>query len=143
MENEKRTLKQIRDDIKIVTSNKLNASQSKLLFMGIIYEIILRKDLFPKNSDLKAFINKIFRKYFINKEPFKEYLYCSRTILGARIQKEIQYEIEYSQIIKIVNQIYDILPVEESKKVASTKNRNNNIELGQWMNFIREKDKNK
>lgn len=141
MNYEERTLNQIKDDIKIITTNKLSTSQSKLLFMGITYEIILRKDLFPKNSDLKAFINKIFMKYFHDKINFRDYLYFSRTLLASRIQKEIQIRLEYNQIIDIVHEIYNILPGDDSKKIVSSKNISN-IEMEDWMNFIREKDRN-
>lgn len=141
MDGEKRSLKHIKDDIKIITTNKLSTSQSKLLFMGMIYEIILRKDLFPKNSDLKSFVDKIFKKYFVGKEPLRDYLYLSRTILGARIQKEIMLALEYNQIIEIVNEIYEVLPIENSKKSVNPKNINNNAKLGEWMSFIRDKDK--
>lgn len=138
MDNEKRSLKHIKDDIKVITTNKLSTSQSKLLFMGIIYEIILRKDLFPRNSDLKSFIDNIFMRYFIGKQPLRDYLYLSRTILGARIQKEILSDLEYNQIIEIVYEIYGVLPVEELNRSLNPKNINN-TELGEWMNFIRNK----
>jgi hypothetical protein len=143
MDQEKRSLNHIKDDIKVITTNKLSTSQSKLLFMGIIYEIILRKDLFPKNSDLKSFIDKIFVKRFASKEPLRDYLYFSRTLLAARIQSKIQLDLEYNQIIEMVNEIYNVLPVEDSKKVFNLKNVNSNTELGNWMNFIREKDSKK
>ncbi|WP_039652372.1 hypothetical protein [Clostridium tyrobutyricum] len=143
MNNEDRTLKQIRDDMKIITTNKLNMSQSKLLFMGIIYEIVLRRDLFPMNCDLKAFINKIFIKRFNDKIPFKEYLYSSRTLLASRLQKNIYLDLQYNQIIEIVQEIYNIFPVDKPKKSVNSKNINANLELTQWMNFIREKDERK
>ncbi|MDO6355259.1 hypothetical protein Q3V94_09325 [Caloramator sp. CAR-1] len=139
MDNEKRELKQIKEDLKIITSNKLNMSQSKLLFMGIIYEIILRKDLFPKNEDLKGFINNIFIQYFIDKEPFKDYLYDTRTLLGARIQKKIQTDLDYNKIVEIVNKIYNILPNEDINNNRKKNYSNNNKELIEWMNFIKQR----
>lgn len=142
MSNSTRPLRSIEEDIKLITSNKLSTSQSKLLFMGIIYEIILRKDLFPRNSDLKEFVDKLFAKYIYNKEPLRDYLYLSRTLLSSRIQKDILQNLEYNQIIDIVNKIYEVFPIDEPQKSSNTRNSNNS-ELGEWMNFIREKDKNR
>ncbi|WP_434565169.1 hypothetical protein PQ689_03390 [Thermoanaerobacterium thermosaccharolyticum] len=139
MDKEKRELKQIKEDLKIITSNKLNMSQSKLFFMGIIYEIILRKDLFPKNEDLKGFINNIFIQYFIDKEPFKDYLYDTRTLLGARIQKKIQTDLDYNKIVEIVNKIYNILPNEDINNSRKKNYSNYNKELIEWMNFIKQR----
>lgn len=135
-----RTLKDIKDDIKIITTNKLSMSQSKLLFMGIVYEIILRKDLFPKKNNLKMFVDKIFLKYFKNQEPIRDYVYSSRTNLAGRIQKVIQNNIEYAQIIEIVKELYKILPEDDIEKVGNKKKVSLNKELIDWMNFIGENE---
>lgn len=140
MVDKDRQLIQIKDDIKIISSNKLSMSQSKLLFMGITFEIILRKDLFPKNSNLKAFINNLYLKYFIDKEPFKEYIYVSRTILGARVQRKIKSDLNYNQIIQIVNELYNMLPNDDINKNKGNK-KNGNKDISEWMNFIGEKDR--
>lgn len=134
MEQE-RLLKDIKNDIKIVVSNKLNMSQSKLLFMGLIYEIILSKDLFPKNNNLKVFIDKVIIKYLDINEPFKDYLYDSRTILASRVQRIILKEVEYSKIIQMVKEIYGILPGDE---VKNKKSIDIDKEVVNWMNFIGE-----
>lgn len=140
MDNE-RQLKDIKEDMKVIISNRLNMSQSKLLFMGLIYEIILRRDLFPNNSNLKPFINKVVMKYLSVDEPFKDYLYDSRTLLGARIQKNIQSDVEYLQIIQMVKEIYEIFPKDEMQKNKNKKNRNMNKDLIEWMNFIEDKNR--
>lgn len=132
----KRPLTNIKNDIKVITGNKLSASQSKLLFMGIIYELILRKDLFPKKINLEKFVNKLLVVNFKDKKPFKEYLYSSRTLLGGRILKKIQTDIEYGQIIKIVHELYRILPDEDSSKNEAKKNIKMTEEIAEWMDYI-------
>lgn len=135
MANE-RSLKDIKDDIKLITTNKLSMSQSKLLFIGIVFEIILRKDLFPKRNNLQMFIDKIFLRYFKDKEPIRDYVYNSRANLAARIQKNILNDIEYAQIIEIVKELYKILPEDEIKTIKNKKRIDINKELVEWMNFI-------
>lgn len=138
--NNERHLEQIKNDIKIITTNKLSVLQSKLLFMGITYEIILRKDLFPQNEDLKKFINNIYIENFEDKIPFRDYLYDSRTMLGARIQKKILSDLSYEQITTMVNKIYNLLPSKDIKKISrSKKSENMDKEVVEWMNFIRNK----
>ncbi|WP_313757088.1 hypothetical protein [Tissierella sp.] len=141
MNYEERNVEDIRNDFKIVISNKLSISQSRLLFMGIIYELILRKDIFPRNDDLKGFINNIFVKKFNNKTPFKEYLYNSRTLLASRLQKNIISELNYTQIIEVVNEILTVLPdyKEKQEKVKKTK-KNNDTYVSDWINLIKNKE---
>lgn len=136
--NEERSLEDIKNDIKIIVSNRLSMYQSKLLFMGLIYEIILRKDLFPQNSNLKTFIDKVIIKYLDINEPFRDYLYDSRTLLGSRIQRIILKEVEYSKIIQMVKEIYEILPGDEVKNYKNKKSIDINKEVVNWMNFIGE-----
>ncbi len=140
MNYEERNVEDIRNDFKIVISNKLSISQSRLLFMGIIYELILRKDIFPRNDDLKGF-NNIFVKKFNNKTPFKEYLYNSRTLLASRLQKNIISELNYTQIIEVVNEILTVLPdyKEKQEKVKKTK-KNNDTYVSDWINLIKNKE---
>jgi len=138
MNREERKLNEIKKDLKLITSNKLSMSQSKLLFMGITYEIILRKDLFPKNEDLRGFINNVFVENFKEKIPFKDYLYKSRTLLAARVQRKIYSDLEYNKIADMVHELYKIFPDEEIKKIGIKKgNEGNDEELSEWMNFIK------
>lgn len=137
MEQE-RLLEDIKNDMKIVISNKLNMSQSKLLFMGLIYEIILNKYLFPKNNNLKVFINKVIIKYLDIDEPFRDYLYDSRTLLASRVQRAIFEGAEYSKIIQMVKEIHHVLPGDEVKNYKSKKSSNINEEVINWMKLIGE-----
>lgn len=133
-----RELCDIKNDVKIILSNKLSISQSKLLFMGITYEIILRKDLFPKNSNLKLFINNVYFKQFKNKETFRDYLFASRTILGARLLRKIKNELDYDNIIIIVKSLLQLLPEDSLDKNYGGRFKKN--EINEWMKFIGERN---
>lgn len=141
--NNNRTLMNIKEDIKIITSNKLSISQSKLLFMGIMYEIILRKDLFPRKDTLKLFINNVFMKYFDKKELFKDYLYDSRSLLGARVQKKIQNELNYPEIVEMTRELCEILPNDNKEKVRKYTKLKMNEEVGEWLKFLSKERNNK
>lgn len=141
MNNEKRELYDIKNDLKMIKSNKLSISQSKFLFMGIIYEILFNKDLFPKNKDLKDFVNNQLLILFNQNEPYKDYIFKTRTTLASKIQRYIYLNLEYNSMIDIVNELDKILfsdmnPIEGSK--AKIKDANN--DLDEWMNFFNKKD---
>lgn len=141
MNNEKRELYDIKNDLKMIKSNKLSISQSKFLFMGIIYEILFNKDLFPKNKDLKDFVNNQLLILFNQNEPYKDYIFKTRTTLASKIQRYIYLNLEYNLMIDIVNELDKILfsdmnTIEGSK--AKIKDANN--DLDEWMNFFNKKD---
>ncbi|MEK4181356.1 hypothetical protein NSQ61_17965 [Aeribacillus sp. FSL K6-1121] len=131
-----RELSTIKNDLKIITSNKLNSSQSKLLLIGIIFEIIQRRDLFPKNSDLKMFVNQVFVAPMSIK-PFKDYLFLSRTLLGSRIGKIILFDFEYKNVIKTVETLRNLLPGKEDKEKNISSSKWNDDGMNEWINFIR------
>ena len=102
-----REIKDIINDLLFIISNKLSLMQSKLLFMGITYEIVLRKDLFPRNKDLKDFIEEVYIKRFSNKKTFKDYLYRSRTLLSSSLLRKIYLELDYSEVTEIINELIE------------------------------------
>lgn len=140
MNNMHRELNDIKNDLKIIMSNKLSVSQSKLLFMGIIYEIILSKELFPKNSQLEEFINGHLIKYLKKKTKFKVYLFKTRTILGATIQKHIYNNLDYNDIIDVVEEVYKILPDTLDEQIKKGNKKNSNEIISEWLNFLQDKD---
>ena len=129
-----RPLEQVRKDIQLILSNKLNSNQSLLLFLGITLEILLRKDLFKRNSDLQSFIEAMYIPRTKKREPFKEYLYLSRTQLSARLNRVIIEELDYSDVIAISKKLVEILPSENINKKPSYKSPNDVVT--EWMNFI-------
>ena len=141
MSSEKRELKDIKYDLKIIMSNKLSISQSKLLLMGIIYEIILNKELFPRNSQLKEFINEHLINYLNKEVGFKDYLFKTRTVLAAMIQKEIYINLSYNDVMNLVEEIYKILPDSIESKNKKESRKDTNKAISEWLNFLNEKDK--
>lgn len=131
-----RDLNLIKNDLKIVSTNKLNSSQSKLLLIGIIFEMLQRKDLFPKNSDLKMFVQQVFIDPIEGLKPFKEYLFVSRTLLGSRVSKIILYNFEYSNVLNTVEKLSEILPNQDSVNKNSSHTTNDDG-MNEWINFIR------
>jgi len=129
-----RPLEQVRKDIQLILSNKLNSNQSLLLFLGITLEILLRKDLFKRNSDLQSFLESIYIPRTKKREPFKEYLYLSRTQLSARLNRLIIEELDYSDVIAISKKLVEILPSENINKKSGYKSPDDAVT--EWMNFI-------
>ena len=137
MSREKRTVEEIKNDIRIVSSNKLNISQSKLIFMGFLYEIILSKEIFPKNSDLKEFVNNDLKKYL----NIKDYIFKSRSLLAAKIQRKI-YELDYNDIIILLDSINSILLNLGETKTNSTKNLSGTDKaIEEWRKYFTNKEK--
>ncbi|MCR8866887.1 hypothetical protein NQ109_28585 [Priestia megaterium] len=73
-------------DIKLSNSKGFSAKEleDRAIFMGVMAEILLSRELFSKNSDLRIFIKNIF-----NLEPL-EYLFRSRTLLLSRVIRIIE-----------------------------------------------------
>ncbi|WP_270621873.1 hypothetical protein [Weissella viridescens] len=82
------------DGVHFILSNKVKVNIAPAMFAGIVYEIILNKQIIPKNADLPSFINENFI-YTFNKtnenniDYFKEYVFKSRTAVAARISRLI------------------------------------------------------
>ena len=140
MNNIHRELNDIKYDLKIIMSNKLSIFQSKLLFMGIIYEIILSKELFSKNSQLKEFVNGHLVKYLNKGNEFKDYLFKTRTILAATIQKQIYNELDYNNILDVVEELYKILPDRLYEQNKRGNKKNSNYVVSEWLNFLKDKE---
>lgn len=145
MKSNKRDLTSILDDLKLVRSNKLNSHQVEVFMNGILYETIQRKDLFPKNSDLKYFINEQINKT-LKVDSFREYLFASRTILAARVQKNILENSDYLGILLIADFI-ELRIREQQGDIAVSKNKKNDSKtlksdpLNDWMSYLSERNK--
>ena len=68
----------------ILFRNELkNKSIPKYKIIGIVSELLLSKQIFAKNADIEEFLSDVFGM------KFKAYLYKSRTMVVARVTKEI------------------------------------------------------
>lgn len=141
MYKKNRDLCNIKEDLNSILTNKFSISQSKLLFMGIICEIILNKNIFPKNSMLKEFINNNLLKYLKKQEKYRDYLFKSRTLLIATLQKQIYDNLDYNDILLLVKYLCKILP-DDCKDNNKKINRNNSKkDIIDWLEFLSNKDK--
>lgn len=68
----------------ILFRNELkNRSVPKYKIIGMVSELLLSRELFPKNVDIENFLREVFAL------EFKSYLFKSRTLVVARVTKEI------------------------------------------------------
>lgn len=64
--------------------------------VGIVCEIVLSKEIFKNNSEIEEFIVNVFNL------KFKNYLYKSRTLLVARLTREILKNDSYAKRTKLL-----------------------------------------
>ncbi|MGG4490829.1 hypothetical protein [Metabacillus idriensis] len=87
----------------IKLSNSKNFSSQELedraVFMGVVAELLLSKELFKRNEELKSFIKEVFK---IN--PL-DYLFKSRTLLLSRIIRIIESS-EKDELKKYIDSTY-------------------------------------
>lgn len=71
---------------KINTIKKSDSEEKiRVELFSIVTYIVLSKEIFPRNSNIKEFIEKVDDDF----KNYKSYLYDSRTILLARILKDM------------------------------------------------------
>lgn len=126
MVNEDNYAERIIDELSILNSNKLSSNESTIYFSGMLYSIILNKNIFKKNSDLRDFIYYFFLQPF-HMEQYKDYLYKSRTLLGSRVSRHILDNFNYSDTImaakltsKYIMQNYNISKHSNSRYEAKS-----------------------
>lgn len=114
--------------------NKKNLESLKFIVPGILAYIIINKELYSKNSDLKS-----FTKNYLN-EDYKDYLFKSRTTLFARVVKDIIREKEDDISLKKISNIQNFLferTVQNSKQnTRNTKIPKSQDILKNWSEII-------
>lgn len=99
----------------ILFRNELkNKSIPKYKIIGIVSELLLSKQIFSKNSDVEKFLKEVLGL------EFKAYLYKSRTMVVARVTREIfalEMDSEYkNKLYKFVQKKIDELKDNENKE---------------------------
>lgn len=131
----------IQKDLKIITSNKLSIYQSKLLLMGSLYEIILNKEIFKRNNDLKKFVNQDLNNYLKLDLYVKDYVFKSRTLLVAKVQRVIYEKAEYKDIVDFIYFLNNAIFYEKETKIKDKKNSlDEDKVINNWKNYIMNKD---
>ncbi|VDG23720.1 hypothetical protein [Lactiplantibacillus mudanjiangensis] len=135
MSNEKDYIKEIIKQFKIINSNKLNSEETINYFNGCVYALILNKTVFRRNDDLPSFVYGLFLKPF-DTEQYKQYVYKSRTLLGARVCRHINDDLNYSQVVPLSKAVISYLEKTfslEQKKEDTQRLNSIADELSGWL----------
>lgn len=107
----------------ILYRNELkNKNVPKYKVIGIVSELLLSKQVFPRNIDIKVFLKDIFEL------ELKEYLFRSRTLLIARVTREI-IAIEKENLYK--NMLYKF--IEQKIEDLKDDNKKEKNEFDGWL----------
>lgn len=144
MNKPKKTQREPKDfiaDLKFFRSNKISIDQSVAFFAGLSYELILNTKIFPRNSDLKPFINEVYLTHDTTDKEFREYLYASRTLLGARLTRNILDNFDYLIVKEISKDIEYILLenfMDDEKNNKNTHKKDNDFSknIASWLGAI-------
>lgn len=99
----------------ILYRNELkNKSIAKYKIIGITSELIFSKKIFRKNRELEKFLKDVFNI------EFKDYVMKSRTMIVARVSREVfsceNNEVYRKQLIQFINVQIDIIKNDENIK---------------------------
>lgn len=107
--------------------SKLNNSQLEHSeFIGIISCMIYSKDIFPINKDIAPFLKQVFNVEYL------QYVLNSRTLISARITKNLLNLSESELDNKRIETIRYFKKFEKQKK-NSNKKKNANDKLSTWL----------
>lgn len=106
---------------------------NKIELMGILGVLIIKKDFLKKNSDVGDFIE------FTMGVKFPEYVIKSRTLMSARINRNLINEESDLEIERICKKILDYFYTLENKSdieentYKKQKKKNENEKLKKWL----------
>lgn len=116
-----------------VNSIKKSDSEDKIRMelFSIFTHLVLSKSIFPRNSDLKDFVDSIDKEF----KAYRPYLYNSRTTLLARILKDINNKEKinlYHLSLDLKKFVSEVI-VED--QMSQTSNKNTNISTNEKNNY--------
>ncbi|WOV85013.1 hypothetical protein PGH26_03535 [Sporosarcina jeotgali] len=111
-------------EFSVINKNKFSLQQTKSLYLGLIYELILDKEVFQKNIELNYFISEVFDI------EYSEYLFKARPYLASRLLKDLINKYEDLNISYSVKRISTYLDRMEfvQRKDTDPKNKSNKLE---------------
>lgn len=141
-----RTPKELLADLDFIQSSKVSTSQASPFFSGIVYEIILNKEIIKTNKQLPDFVNGIIIDT-ANKAPkinnnlveiaqLKSYIFASRTSVAARTSRIILENFEYPTIEKVIANIVEYIErTAENKEISkpTLKKQSVSDSLDSWL----------
>ena len=135
MTSDKDYIQKVIKQFKLITGNKLNSEETINYFNGCMYALILNKTIFKRNDDLPSFIYTLFLKPF-NNQQYKDYVYKSRTLLGARACRHINDDLNYSEVVPLSKAVISYLEENfslENKKENAQRLNSIADELSGWL----------
>ena len=104
----------------ILFRNELkNKTVPKYKIIGIVSQLLLSRKIFPANIDIEKFLKDIFVL------EFKTYLFRSRTLIVARVTREILSS-EHDHVYK--NKLYNFIQEKIENLKEETKNEKNEFD---------------
>lgn len=76
-------------ELSMINKNKFTLEQTKSLYLGLLYQLILSKEVFKRNRDLEDFLLSVYKK------KYNDYLFNSRPYLASRVLKDISDEYDF------------------------------------------------
>lgn len=107
--------------LKLIQTPKLSIAQSTMLLSGIVYALILDREIFKHNIDLKDFTLKIFKQWLPNQEQFRPYVFRSRTLLGSKLSRIILESFDYESTKAVSSLLLSLFSINTTDK--KTKNK--------------------
>ncbi|MDV2581406.1 hypothetical protein [Alkalibacillus haloalkaliphilus] len=99
--------------------------------IGLNTLVLFSKDIFKNNSDIKPFIKSVYGL------EFRDYLYKSRTLLVARVNKHIYQSVPEKEIpikLKLIKNFYSQENTDQEKNKRNRSKSEDN--LSKWLDRI-------
>lgn len=132
-------LKEIINLTELVKFSGNSKIERKSLFIGLVSFTILSRELFSKNEYIKDYAN-IFKGYSENKEPFRDYVFASRTQVLAKVQRIIIDEVTDEQLNEVIKMHINYV-ITRNKELKEKKNEEV-LKLNKLKNEQKGSDKN-
>ena len=118
----------------VLKSSKFSSKEKKYLLMGVLIETIFDKSFFKLKKDLQPYVRGI--EVILEIPSYREYLYQSRTLLSARIIKDIFFndklikdEEQRKKVIKLIISYHTQYLNVENSVIDDDKNRSTSTSL--------------
>lgn len=124
-------------ELSVINKSKFSLQQTKSLYLGLLFELMMTKQIFKKNTDLKEFILAVYKK------EYADYLFRSRAHLVSRVLKDIESNYNPLDISSSIISIVDYLNHGSSESNKNSVLKKNNLEddTVNWIkNIIRGKN---
>lgn len=135
-------------EFSVINKNKFTLQQTKSLYFGLIYQLIMNKTIFTQNIDLASFIKVVFAKEYCVS------VYKGRPYLASRLLNDISKEYDSLEVSTSIKAVIHYLETEKKTEVKSqsdskikgdtkrSSSRNMEDEVVGWFNTVTKGSKN-